>query len=127
LGQGEKSGGAGRHAENRRGLGQKAAVKRDITSNLRDLTVIVIIAAAGALLAISTDNNFFVPVFAAEAVAATVWRYGLETRDPDFMRLRVRIGRSGGERRRSTHPQARRGFASVRRQAAANPEMLLRR
>jgi len=55
----------------RRGLGQaKAAVKRDITSNLRDLTVIAIIAGASVILAISTDNSFFAPVFAAEAFAA---------------------------------------------------------
>src|SRR6516165_8087176 len=55
----------------RRGLGQaKAAVKRDITSNLRDLTVIAIIAGASVILAISTDNSFFAPVFGAEAFAA---------------------------------------------------------
>ena len=54
------------------GLGQtKVTVKcRHIQATLRDLTVIAIIAAASVLLAISTDNSFFVPIFATEAVAA---------------------------------------------------------
>jgi hypothetical protein len=54
-------------------LGQTVvAVKRrnPIQATLRDLTVLAIIAAASCVLAISTDNSFFAPIFATEALAA---------------------------------------------------------
>jgi hypothetical protein len=52
------------------------AVRRR-NQTLRDLTVIAIIAAASVILAISSDNSFFVPIFAAEALAAVYLAIGI--------------------------------------------------
>jgi hypothetical protein len=46
--------------------------KRRIEAELRDLTLIAIVAAAGFILAINTDNSFFAPIFAVEAVASVL-------------------------------------------------------
>jgi hypothetical protein len=65
----QKSGSAGRETRSGRGLGQEGvAVKR--RNQARDLTVIAIVAAASVIVSISTDNSFFAPIFATEALTA---------------------------------------------------------
>jgi hypothetical protein len=51
---------------------RKGPVKRGnhIQVTPGEMTIIAIVAAASILLAVSTENNFFVPIFAAETVAA---------------------------------------------------------
>jgi len=70
LGQDQESSRIGREARSRRGLGQaKVAVKRG-NQTMRDLMVIAIIATASVIFSISTDNSFFAPIFATEALPA---------------------------------------------------------